>query len=337
MEGPHDLPAESASRELRLLSVVAPMHDEQGNVTAFYERVCAALGDVPFELVVVDDGSRDATARILADLAVRDDRVKVLRLSRNFGHQPALTAGLEHARGDAVVMIDGDLQDPPELIREMLEAWRRGSDVVYAVREARAGERRFKLWSARAFYRLFGRLANIELAADSGDFRLMGRHALDALLSMPERNRFLRGMTVWVGFTQSAVTYHRDARTEGATKFTPGKMLRFSFDAISSFSQLPLQLATLLGFLIAGFAIFVAIPITVVARYTNQFVPGISSTIVVLLLLGGIQLITVGIIGEYVGRIYDEVKRRPLYVVAERLNLPEETPPRGGATERRVS
>lgn len=337
MQGPPDLASTPAARELQLLSVVAPMHDEERNARPFYERVAGALAGVPFELVLVDDGSRDGTAKVLAELAAGDERVKVLRLSRNFGHQPAITAGLEHARGDAVVMIDGDLQDPPELIPAMLDAWRQGSDVVYAVREARAGEKRFKLWTAHAFYRLFGRLANIELAPDSGDFRLMGRPALDALLSMPERNRFLRGMTVWVGFTQTAVPYRREARTEGLTKFTPGRMLRFSFDAISSFSQLPLQLATLLGFLIAGFAIFVAIPVTVVARYTNQFVPGISSTIVVLLLLGGIQLITVGIIGEYVGRIYDEVKRRPLYIVAERLNLPDERAPRPGSAERRVS
>ena len=331
----HSAPV-SPPRALELLSVVAPMHDEERNARPFYERVVAALGDVPFELVLVDDGSRDETAAILAQLAAADARVKVVRLSRNFGHQPALTAGLEHARGEAVVMIDGDLQDPPELIVKMLECWRGGSDVVYAVREARAGEKRFKLWSAHLFYRLFGRLANIELAPDSGDFRLMSRAALDALLSMPERNRFLRGMTVWVGFVQTAVPYQRDARREGETKFTLGRMLRFSFDAISSFSQLPLQLATYLGFLIAGFALFVAIPLTVVARYTNQFVPGISSTIVVLLLLGGIQLITVGIIGEYVGRIYDEVKRRPLYVVAERLNLPDERPAPGASRDRRV-
>ena len=330
----HSAPT-SPPRPLRLLSVVAPMHDEERNARPFYERVTAALANVPFELVLVDDGSRDQTAAILAQLASEDPRVKVIRLSRNFGHQPALTAGLEHADGDAVVMIDGDLQDPPELIVDMLERWRDGSDVVYAVREARAGEKRFKLWSAHVFYRLFGRMANIELAADSGDFRLMDRAPLNALLSMPERNRFLRGMTVWVGFTQTAVPYRRDARNEGATKFTLARMLRFSFDAISSFSQLPLQLATLLGFLIAGFALFVAIPLTIVARYTNQFVPGISSTIVVLLLLGGIQLITVGIIGEYVGRIYDEVKRRPLYVVAERHNIPDERRPPAGSPDRR--
>ncbi len=314
------------AREVALLSVVAPMYNEQATAVVFYERVASALAEVPFELVLVEDGSTDDTRAILTRIAQADTRVKVVLLSRNFGHQPALTAGLEHARGDVVVMIDADLQDPPELIAQMLEQWRGGVDVVYAVRDLRAGETRAKLWTAHLFYKLFRRMANIDLAAQSGDFRLMDRRPLDVLLAMPERNRFLRGMTVWVGYTQSAVRYERDPRYAGVTKYTPAKMLRFSFDAITSFSQLPLQLATLLGFLIAGFALFVAIPLTVVARYTNQFVPGISSTIVVLLLLGGIQLITVGIIGEYVGRIYDEVKRRPLYVVADRLNLPDAGP-----------
>ncbi len=310
-------------REARLVSVVAPMFDEEATVAAFHARVTEALTDFAFELVCVDDGSRDGTGAALAALAAQDPRLKVVRLSRNFGHQAALTAGLEQARGDVVVMIDSDLQDPPELIPTMLDAWRRGSDVVYAVRQSRAGETRLKLLTARWFYRLFQRLAQIELTPDSGDFRLMDRRALDALLRMPERSRFLRGMTVWVGFTQTAVPYARDARAGGETKYTPARMLRFSFDAISSFSQAPLQLATLLGFAISGLA-FLAIPLTVVARYTNIFTPGIPSTILIILLLGGIQLITVGIIGEYVGRIYDEVKRRPLYIVRERINVEED-------------
>lgn len=337
MQGPHELALAPSTREVTLLSVVAPMYNEEATAAVLHERVALALDSVPFELVLVDDGSTDATGTVLSRLAAADARVKVVVLSRNFGHQAALTAGLESARGDVVAMIDGDLQDPPELITEMLDEWRRGTDVVYAVRAARAGETRLKLWTARGFYRIFRRLANIDLAPDSGDFRLMDRRPLDVLLAMPERNRFLRGMTVWVGFTQSAVRYERDARYAGVTKYTPSRMLRFSFDAIASFSQFPLQLATFLGFLIAGFAIFVAVPLTIVARYTNQFVPGISSTMVVLLLLGGIQLITVGIIGEYVGRIYDEVKRRPLYVVSERLNLPDEASPHRGPTDRRAS
>ena len=308
-------------RELRLLSVVTPMHNEEGNARALYERVVAALGDTPFELIVTDDGSRDGTPAILEELAAADERVKVLSLSRNFGHQAALTAGLDHATGDAVVMMDSDLQDPPEVIPQLLARWREGSDVVYAVRESREGESRFKLLTARWFYRGFKRLAQIEVPLDAGDFRLMDRRALDALLAMPERNRFLRGMTAWVGFEQTAVTYDRAARGAGSTKYTLGRMLRFSADATTSFSHVPLQLATILGFVISILALL-AIPLVVVARISGEFVPGISSTLVVVLLLGGIQLITVGIIGEYVGRIYDEVKNRPLYVVRERRNLP---------------
>jgi dolichol-phosphate mannosyltransferase len=281
-----------------------------------------ALDGVDYELILVDDGSKDGTASAMADAAAGDPRVKVVALSRNFGHQPALTAGLDHARGDAVVMLDGDLQDPPELIPRMLDHWRHGIDVVYAVRQQRLGETAFKRASARWFYRLFRRLTRMDLPVESGDFRLMDRRALDALLSMPERSRFLRGMTVWIGFTQAAVPFVRQERVAGQTKYPLRKMLRFSFDAITSFSSTPLQWATFLGFLFSGIA-FLAIPLAVVARYTNIYERGVPTTIVVVLLLGGIQLITVGIIGEYVGRIYDEVKHRPLYVVRERINVEE--------------
>jgi dolichol-phosphate mannosyltransferase len=298
------------------------MHDEVGTIDAFHTRVAAALEGERWELVVVDDGSRDGTGEALARLAAADDRVRVVALSRSFGHQAALTAGLEHASGDAVVMMDGDLQDPPEVIPAMLARWREGSDVVYAVRSQRAGESAFKLATARWFYRLFRRLTEVDLVPDSGDFRLMGRRALDALLAMPERNRFLRGMSVWVGFTQTAVTFERAARTAGRTKYTLGRMLHFGFDAITSFSNRPLQWATVLGFVCSALA-FLAVPLTVVARYANIYERGVPTTIVVVLLLGGIQLITVGIIGEYVGRIYDEVKHRPLYVVRERINVRE--------------
>lgn len=308
------------SRDLGLLSVVAPLYDEEGTVDAFYARVVGALDGIELELVLVDDGSRDGTREALERIAAADDRVKLVALSRNFGHQAALTAGLEHARGDVVVMLDADLQDPPEVIVEMLGEWRAGADVVYAVRASRAGESRLKLVSANWFYRVFARLTHMELEPNSGDFRLMDRRALRALLAMPERNRFLRGMTVWVGFRQSAVRYARDARHAGETKFSLRQMLHFSLDAISSFSHAPLQAATVIGFLCALLA-FLCIPLTVVARYTNQFVPGVSSTLIAVFLLGGIQLMTVGLIGEYVGRIYDEVKRRPLYVVDELHNL----------------
>ncbi len=309
-------------RELGLLSIVAPMFEEEEIVARFAERVAAALDGVDYELILVDDGSGDATAARMADAAAEDARVKVVALSRNFGHQPALTAGLDHARGDAVVMLDGDLQDPPEVIPQMLDHWRAGIDVVYAVRQQRLGETRFKRTSARWFYKLFRRLTRMDLPVESGDFRLMDRRALQALLAMPERSRFLRGMTVWIGFTQTAVPFVRQSRTTGVTKYPLRKMLRFSFDAITSFSSVPLQWATVLGFLCSGLA-FLAIPLAIVARYTNIYERGVPTTIVVVLLLGGIQLITVGIIGEYVGRIYDEVKHRPLYVVRERINIEE--------------
>jgi glycosyltransferase involved in cell wall biosynthesis len=310
-------------RELTLLSVVAPMFDEEATAEAFYERTCAALQGIPFELVLVDDGSRDGTQEILDRLAAADPRVRVVYLSRNFGHQTAITAGLDHAQGDAVVMIDADLQDPPEVIPKLIEQWRAGADVVYAVRRKRAGETKFKLVTARWFYRLMNRLSPIELHEDSGDFRLMSRRALDALLAMRERSRYLRGMTVWVGFTQAAVPYERDARYAGETKYTLRRMLRFSLDAVASLSNVPLQIATVLGFLCA-FVAFLAIPVVIVLKIAGSYLPGFSTITIVVLLLGGLNLIAVGIIGEYVGRIYDEVKRRPLYLVRERRNMRED-------------
>jgi glycosyltransferase involved in cell wall biosynthesis len=315
-----------APRELELLSVVAPVFNEEALIHEFHGRVSRALEGLPFELVLVDDGSADATPHALEQIAADDPRVRVVYLSRNFGHQTALTAGLDHARGDAVVMLDADLQDPPELIPTMLDHWRAGCDVVYAVREQRDGESRFKLTTARWFYALFDKLAQVELQHNSGDFRLLDRRPLDALLSMRERNRFLRGMTVWVGYTQAAVPYHRDARYAGETKYTLPKMLRFSADAILSFSDRPLQLATLLGFLISTLA-FVAIPVVVVLRLLGSYLPGFGSITILVLLLGGIELIAIGIIGEYVGRIYDEVKGRPLYLVRARRNMPDPEAP----------
>jgi dolichol-phosphate mannosyltransferase len=317
------------SRQLDLLSVVAPVYNEEALIDEFYARVCAALEGLRFELVLVDDGSTDGSAATLDRLATTDPRVRVVILSRNFGHQTALTAGLDHARGDAVVMLDADLQDPPELIPRMLDHWRAGCDVVYAVREQREGESRFKLATARWFYSIFDKLAQVELQHNSGDFRLLDRRPLDALLAMRERNRFLRGMTVWVGYRQAAVPYHRDPRFAGETKYTIPKMLRFSLDAISSFSHRPLQLATLLGFLISTLA-FVAIPVVIVLRILGSYLPGFSSITIAVLLLGGIQLIAIGIIGEYVGRIYDEVKGRPLYLVQARRNFTEAEPPAAG-------
>ena len=304
-----------------LLSVVAPVYDEEELVEEFIARTTAAVADFEFELVLVNDGSSDSTPELLDRAAAADPRVRVVHLSRNFGHQAALTAGLEHAVGDAVAMIDADLQDPPELIPDMIAQWSQGSDVVYAVREQREGETAFKLATASWFYKLFDKLAQVDLEPNSGDFRLLDRRALDALLAMTERSRFLRGMTVWVGFNQTAVSYQRDARHAGETKYTLRKMLRFSLDAITSFSHLPLQLATYAGMLSAGLA-FVAIPVVIILRIFDSYLPGFGAITIAILLLGGIQLIALGVIGEYVGRIYDEVKHRPLYIVREERNRP---------------
>jgi polyisoprenyl-phosphate glycosyltransferase len=317
--------ARETERHLTLLSVVAPLLDEEETVLEFHRRLTAALDGTPYEIVLIDDGSTDRTPELLRELTRRDDRVRVITLSRNFGHQAALTAGLDHARGDAVITIDADLQDPPELIPKMLEEWRQGSDVVYAVRRRRLGESRTKLVTARWFYRLFARLAQIDFEQGTGDFRLLDRSALDALGSMRERARFLRGMTVWVGFRQTSIPYERDARFAGETKFPMRKMLRFSFDALTSFSNVPLQMATLLGFAFALFA-FVGIPLAVLMKLLGLYVSGIATVLLFVALLGGVQLIAVGIIGEYLGRVYDEVKRRPLYVVSDRTNMTTREP-----------
>ncbi len=328
----------SATRIPTLLSVVAPVYNEEELVELFIERASAAVAGYPYELVIVNDGSSDATPALLDRIAAADPRVRVVHLSRNFGHQAALTAGLEHASGDVVAMIDADLQDPPELIPRMVGEWERGNDVVYAVRKQREGETAFKLATASWFYKLFNKLAQVDLEPNSGDFRLLDRRALDALLTMTERSRFLRGMTVWVGFQQTAVEYERDARHAGETKYTLRKMLRFSLDAIASFSHLPLQLATYVGLLSAGVA-FIAIPVVIVLRIFDSYLPGFGSITIAILLLGGIQLIALGVIGEYVGRIYDEVKHRPLYIVREERNKPTGAPlspasPRAGLAAR---
>jgi glycosyltransferase involved in cell wall biosynthesis len=303
-------------RTLGLLSVCAPVYNEEELVEEFHRRATEALAGLSYELIIVDDGSTDSTAEKLDGLAANDPHLRVVHLSRNFGHQAALTAGLEHADGDAVAMLDADLQDPPQLIPDMVRAWEDGADVVYMVREERTGETAFKLATARWFYALFRKLAQVELEPNSGDFRLLDRQALDALLSMGERNRFLRGMTVWVGFKQTAISYRRDPRYAGETKYPIRKMLRFSLDAIASFSHLPLQIATYLGFLFAGIA-FIAIPIVIILHFTGGYLPGFGSITITILMIGGLQLIALGLIGEYVGRIYDEVKHRPLYIVRE--------------------
>jgi dolichol-phosphate mannosyltransferase len=302
------------------------MLNELGTVPEFYERVRSALAALPWELVAVDDGSKDGTGERLRYLSKIDSRVRVLRLSRNFGHQAALTAGLDVAGGDVVVTMDADLQDPPELIPQMIEQWQRGADVVYAVRRERLGEPRWRLLLIRAFYRVFGRLARLENPENSGDFRLLDRRALQALSSMRERNRFLRGMSTWIGFQQGTVMYDRDPRFAGKTKYPLRKLIKLAADGIISFSYVPLRVASVLGVIVSIVAV-IGVPVVVILKLAGQYVSGLASVTVLILLLGGVQLLTVGIIGEYLARSYDEVKRRPIYVVSASYNMADAPPP----------
>jgi glycosyltransferase involved in cell wall biosynthesis len=303
------------------LSVVAPLYNEEGNVVELLRRLRAAVDGIAgidaYEIVLIDDGSTDRTVELLLQIAATDSRIVVVRLSRNFGHQLAATAGLDVARGDAVVLIDADLQDPPELIPAMVERWLAGFDVVYAVRRKRSGESAFKLWTARTFYRVTRRLTKIAIPVDTGDFRLMSRRVIDALKQFRERHRFIRGMVSWVGYKQTAVEYDRDARYSGASKYPFSKMLRFAIDGITSFSDVPLRFASYFGFVVSAIAFVIAVYEIGLGIFTGHNLPGYTSTIFAILFLGGVQLIGIGILGEYVGRIYEEIKGRPLYLIAD--------------------
>ncbi len=313
-----------------LVSIVVPCYNEEAVLAELHGRLIAmieSVADARFEIIYSDDGSRDRTPDILRQLQESDSRVRVVSLARNFGHQLAVTAGLEHAGGDAVVIIDADLQDPPEVIPEMIARWRDGYQVVYGLRGKREGETTFKLWTAKLFYRLINRLSEVEIPLDVGDFRLIDRQVVDVLLEMPERDRFLRGMISWVGFRQVAVIYDRAARHAGQTKYPLIKMLRFAVDSVISFSFAPLRLAIWVGFAAIAAAIVGIAYALIIRFYTTTWVRGWASIFTAVLFLGGVQLITLGIVGEYVGRIYAEVKMRPLYVVRERhgFDKPEQT------------
>ena len=319
---------------MALISVVVPFFNEEGNVAEMLRRTSDVLHRVvleagdDYEIVAVNDGSRDGTLATLRAAQLAQPRLVVVDLSRNFGHQIAATAGLETARGDAVILMDGDLQDPPELIERFLAKWREGYDVVYATRRARHGENRFKLLTANVFYRIIRRLTNVDIPVDTGDYRLMSRRVVDALGQTRERHRFLRGLVSWVGFKQTGIEYDRDPRFSGATKYPISKMLRFAFDGITSFSEIPLRFATYLGFVVSAFA-FVYTAIVIGFKFAGLNEPGYTSMMVAILFLGGVQLIGIGILGEYVGRIYDQIKGRPLYLVSsvERVSGVERASP----------
>jgi glycosyltransferase involved in cell wall biosynthesis len=301
-------------------SIVAPVFNEEGNINSLYERISAVMSPLaePWELVMVNDGSRDSSLDLMRTLQQRASNVKVLSFARNFGHQIAVTAGLDYANGQAVILIDADLQDPPEIIAEMIARWKDGYDVVYAVRERREGESWFKIQTAKWFYRVIYRIAEIEIPLDTGDFRLMDRRVVTALRHMPEHSPYIRGLTSWVGFKQTGVKYVRDPRIWGETNYPLRKMVRFALDAITGFSYFPLQVAMYVSLALAIIAV-VAIPVVALLRLaTGQLVfEGQATTLVVLLLLSSFQLFFFFIMGQYIARIYDEVRGRPLYVLAE--------------------
>ena len=300
-------------------SIVAPIYNEIDNLPELHRRikeVMDATGE-PWELILVDDGSTDGSTEKIRELAQADSHVRPVIFARNFGHQIAITAGWDYARGDAMVIIDADLQDPPEVILDLAKKWKEGYEVVYAVRAEREGESWFKKFTASMFYRLIYRITDVKIPVDTGDFRLMDRKVVDVLKQMPERHRFPRGMSAWVGFKQIGVEYKRAARHAGVTKYPFNKMLKLALNAITSFSYFPLQVATFFGFVSAGISIL-AIPIVIYLRMAGipQFT-GQATTLIAVLFLGGVQLISLGILGEYIGRLYDEAKGRPLYIVRD--------------------
>lgn len=300
-------------------SIVAPVFNEEEGLAEFHRRAAAVMDqlDGPCELVLVFDGSRDRSPEIGRELRAKDPRVKIVDFARNFGHQIAITAGVDYAEGDAVVIIDSDLQDPPEVIFDLVAKWKEGYEVVYAQRKSREGETWFKLFTASLFYRLIGSVSSISIPRDTGDFRLIDRKVVMVMRQLREHHRFMRGLSVWVGFKQTGVLYDRHERFAGVTQYPLRKMVKFASDAVTGFSYVPLQLATTLGFWVSGIALVAIVVVSILRLIGSDFFFGQATTLVAVLFLGGVQLIFLGILGEYLGRIYDEVKKRPLYVVRE--------------------
>ncbi|MYG38301.1 MAG: glycosyltransferase family 2 protein [Synechococcus sp. SB0676_bin_10] len=306
--------------------MVVPCFNEEAVIRKTHERLLNVMDretSCRFEVLYVDDGSRDGTFALLQDFQAAEPRVRVVALSRNFGHQIAVTAGLEHAAGDAVVVMDADLQDPPEIIPRMLARWRDGVDVAYGVRRKRHGEPVFKRWTAALFYRLMAALSDTSISLDTGDFRLMDRRVVDAFLAMPERDRFVRGMVAWTGFRQEPVVYERQARLAGETSYTMKKMVSLAVCGIFSFSIVPLRVATWVGLTASGLSLAAIVYALVVRLFTEQWVRGWALLLIGVMFLGRVQLMVLGIFGEYLGRIYREVKARPLYLVRQQLGFPE--------------
>ncbi len=304
----------------KVISVIVPVFNETAVIDVFYQRLNAVLDAMSErynrEVIFVDDGSSDGSFERLSELADADPTIRVVKFSRNFGHQVAITAGIDTATGDAVVVIDADLQDPPEVIERFVEKWEQGYDVVYGVREKRDGESRLKLLTAAAFYRILKGIIKIDIPVDVGDFRLMSRRVAERFRELRERDRFVRGLVSWVGFKQTGVEYSRDKRYAGETKYPYRKMLKFAFDGITSFSSIPLKLATWLGYLTSLFAFLYGLSVFI-QKAVGYTVQGWATIMVGMLFLGGVQLICLGIMGEYIGRIFNEIKHRPMYVIEE--------------------
>lgn len=304
-------------------TIIAPIYNEIENIPLLYTRVSEVMEQTgePWEFVMVDDGSSDGSTEAILELKAQDEKIKPVIFARNFGHQIAVTAGLDYSRGDAVIIIDADLQDPPEVILDLIQKWKKGFEVVYAVRSKRVGETWFKLFTASAFYRLIQRITDVNIPMNTGDFRLLDRKVVQVLNGMREKHRFLRGMSVWVGFKQTGVEYERAERFAGETKYPLKKMIRFASDAITGFSYFPLQLALYLGFIAVGISI-ISIPVVIAIRLAgSQVFIGQATIFIAVLFLGGVQLISLGLLGEYIGRLYDEAKGRPLYITRENIEV----------------
>jgi glycosyltransferase involved in cell wall biosynthesis len=299
------------------LSVIIPIYNEEQNIPVLYDRMKQVMENLglTYELLFINDGSRDRSMQLIRDLAKNDNAVRFINFSRNFGHQIAVTAGLDASKGEQVVIIDADLQDPPELIAQMRAKMKEGYEVVYARRNKRKGESFLKRWTAKIFYRLLAKITSIEIPLDTGDFRIMDRKIVDVLKQMPEQQKFLRGQISWAGFRQTYITYDRDQRNAGATGYTYKKMMRFALDGITSFSNWPLKVATISGFVVSGITFLIALYALYSRFVTKDYVPGWTSLILAVLFIGGVQLITIGIIGEYISRLSANVRNRPLYVV----------------------
>lgn len=301
------------------LSVVVPVYNEEENLSAIYNRLSIVLKKlgVSYEAIFVDDGSLDNSFELLEELRQKDGRIKILKFSRNFGHQVAITAGMNYSSGEAVITIDADLQDPPEVIEELYENYKSGYDIVYAAREKRKGETFFKLATAFIFYRIFNGLTNINMPVDTGDFRLMSRRAVNALNEIREKDRFLRGLVSWIGFRQTKVFYKREKRNRGVSKYPIFKMVSFAFNGITSFSRLPLRVSLVIG-IICGLSSLVYLLISLVYFFLGKTLAGWTSLVALITFFGSVQLFSIGILGEYIGRIFDEVKNRPLYLIDDK-------------------